>query len=80
MRVKSDTATDLEDIQRRLRNLSPDRLRVASDFVSYLEERESNEATEELLRISGLESLFSEAVRDLETEGSVRFEDIRRDL
>ncbi|MBE2201486.1 MAG: hypothetical protein IAE79_22935, partial [Anaerolinea sp.] len=29
----------------RLRHLSLDRLRVANDFLAYLEEREENEAT-----------------------------------
>ncbi len=40
--------------QQRLESLSPERLRVAVDFLAYLEERESNDATEELLRIPGL--------------------------
>lgn len=31
--------------------LSPERLRVAVDFLAYLAERESQEATEELLKI-----------------------------
>jgi len=31
--------------------LSPERLRVAADFLAYLDERESNDATEELLSI-----------------------------
>jgi len=40
---------------RRLESLSPARLQVADDFLAYLQERESNEATEELLRIPGPE-------------------------
>ena len=39
---------------RRIENLSPDRLRVADDFLSYLEECENAEATSELLEISEL--------------------------
>ena len=39
----------------RLKSLSPERLKVAADFLAYLEERESNEATEELWGIPGLE-------------------------
>ena len=44
----------------RLKSLSPERLKVAIDFLAYLEERESNEATEELLRIPGLEEELKE--------------------
>lgn len=39
----------------RFKSLSPERLKVAIDFLAYLQERECNEATEELLRIPGLE-------------------------
>ncbi len=39
--------------KRRIDSLSEGRLRVADDFLAYLQERESNEATEELLRIPG---------------------------
>ena len=45
----------LKELERRLRALSLERLRVASDFLAYLEDRESAEATEELLRIAGFE-------------------------
>ena len=41
----------LQETERRLRRLSSDRLRVASDFLAYLEDRESSEATAELLAI-----------------------------
>ena len=45
----------------RLKSLSPERLRVAVDFLAYLEERESNEATDELLRIPGLKEELQKA-------------------
>jgi hypothetical protein len=37
------------EASKRLRNLSPERLRVANDFLAYLQEREESEATRELL-------------------------------
>ncbi len=44
-------------------DVSPQRLAVALDFLPYLAERESNEATEELLRIPGLLAAFKKAKR-----------------
>ncbi len=40
--------------KRRIERLSADRLHVADDFLAYLEKRESNRATDELLEIPGL--------------------------
>lgn len=37
-----------------LKQLSPERLQVAADFVAYLANTESEAATQELLEISGL--------------------------
>lgn len=70
----------LTEAERRLRRLSPERLRVASDFLAYLEERESSEATQELLNIPGFEEAFRRAVQQAEEGQIVRFEDIRREL
>ena len=70
----------LEEARKRLERLSPDRLRVASDFLAYLEEREQSEATEELLQIPGFEDAFHRAVQQVEEGQVVRFEDIQRDV
>ena len=70
----------LEEARKRLERLSPDRLRVASDFLAYLEEREQSEATEELLKIPGFEDAFHRAVQQVEEGQIVRFEDIQRDV
>jgi hypothetical protein len=69
----------LTEAERRLRSLSPERLRVANDFLAYLQEREENEATAELLSIPGFEAAFQHAVQQAESGEVVRFEDIRRD-
>ncbi len=70
----------LAEAERRLRGLSPERLRVASDFLAYLQEREENEATAELLNIPGFEEAFQRAAEQAESGDVVRFEDIRRDV
>ncbi|MFN3762471.1 MAG: hypothetical protein ACK4WK_04620 [Anaerolineae bacterium] len=68
----------LKEVERRLRTLSIERLQVARDFLAYLEERESAEATEELLRMSGFEEALAQALRQAEKGEIVRFEDVRR--
>ncbi|MBM3189703.1 MAG: hypothetical protein FJZ90_13380 [Chloroflexi bacterium] len=70
----------LSEAQERLRNLSPERLRVASDFLAYLQEREENEATEELLAIPGLGAALQRAIEQAEHGDTVRLADIRRDV
>jgi len=76
----ADATRMLEDARQRLERLSRDRLRVASDFLAYLDEREESEATEELLSIPGFEDAFRRAVRQVEEKQIVCLEDIRRDV
>ncbi|MBX3059288.1 MAG: hypothetical protein KF770_22695 [Anaerolineae bacterium] len=64
--------------QTRLRHLSLERLRVANDFLAYLEEREENEATVELLNIEGFAEAFTEAQTQVENGDLVSFNTIRR--
>ncbi len=70
----------IQQAENRLRQLSPERLRVAIDFLAYLQEREENEATEELMNIPGLEEAFREAVQEADAGEVVSFEAIRRDV
>ena len=53
------------DLQKRVRarldRLSEERLRVADDFLAYLAELESAEATGELLRMPGMTDAIREA-------------------
>ena len=72
--------TILTEAEYRLRSLSRERLRVANDFLAYLQEREENEATAELLRVPGFEAAFLRAVEQVAGGKVVRFEDIRRDV
>ncbi len=59
------SATELRrQVKRRIEKLSTAKLRVADDFIAYLEERESSEATDELLDIPG----FAESLAGAEQE------------
>jgi len=79
-RSHTDTETMLIEAQSRLRSLSPERLRVANDFLAYLQEREEDEATAELLNIPGFEEAFRRGVEQADSGDVVRFEDVRRDV
>ena len=74
-------AEDLHTVQKIetiLQGLSPERLRVAADFMAYLDERESNDATEELLSIPNFLEDYQEALQDFENGDVVSFRSIRR--
>jgi len=64
----------------RIKSLSPERLQVAADFLAYLEERESNLATEELLRIPGFVGAFQRAKKEIAKGKSVDWRKVRRDV
>jgi len=70
----------LFEAQNRLRSLSPERLRVANDFLAYLQEREESEATAELLAIPGFEKACQRAIEQAENGDTVSLEAIRRDV
>jgi len=75
-----NTGAILTETERRLRSLWPERLRVANDFLAYLQEREENQATAELLSIPGFEAAFQHAVEQADSGDVVRLEDIGRDV
>jgi len=75
-----ETSTVLTEAERRLRSLSLERLWVANDFLAYLQDREQNQATAELLNIPDFEMAFRRAVEQADAGDVVRFEDIRRDV
>ena len=70
----------LAEAEQRLKTLSPGRLRTANDFLAYLQEREENEATAELLRISGFQEVFQKALVQVKEGDVVRFDDVRSDV
>jgi hypothetical protein len=60
----------LQAAKNSLESLPPEQLKVAAEFLRYLEERASDQATEELLKIPGLLEDLAEAERDI-AEGQV---------
>lgn len=60
--------------------LSPERLRVAADFLAYLAERESNEATEELLEIPGFLEAFDRGKQEVAAGRVTDWRKVRNDV
>lgn len=71
----SPTTVMLRRAKKRLETLSPERLRVADDFLAHLEDQESNEASEELLAIPGFLGRLAVAEQEVQ-EGRLTFEEL----
>ncbi len=69
-----------EQVESYINQLSEEKLLVAADFLSYLVEREDNEATEELLNIVGFENDLKEAEKQAAAGDLVSFKTIRRNV
>lgn len=80
MELTQEDIKILQEAEMRLRRLSPEKLRVVSDFLAELEETEQNEATTELLNIPGFEKSLREAIMQAEAGEVVPFDSIRRDV
>ena len=68
----------LDQTRHQLESLSPERLRVAADFLGYLESRESEEATAELLAVPGLLDDLRRAEEDFAAGRMTPVEELRR--
>jgi hypothetical protein len=68
----------LRRAKRRLDVLSPERLRVADDFLAYLEERESAEATVELLALPGFRHALEVAEAEIASGEMIAVEQLRQ--
>jgi hypothetical protein len=80
MEAVAENLYTVQKIESILQRLSPERLRVAADFLAYLDERESNDATEELLSIPNFMKDYQDAMQDIERGDVVSFESIRRNV
>ena len=58
-------------ISRRIRALSEDRLRVADDFLAYLQDRQDSPETRELLALPGFRSALRRAERQADAGETV---------
>jgi hypothetical protein len=65
-------------VKQYIEQLSPERLRVAADFLAYLAERENNEATQELLEIPGFVEAFEKAKQNVAARKVTRVDQLRR--
>lgn len=69
-----------QEINQYLDRLSSDRLQLVADFLAYLADKESEEATQELLDIPGFIESFERGKNDI-TEGRVaNWRTIRSDV
>ena len=66
--------------KRRIEGLSAERLWVANDFLAYLEERESEQATAELLNLPRFREQFEQAKQEQATKHAVNWRKIRDDV
>ncbi|MBD2187531.1 hypothetical protein [Pseudanabaena mucicola] len=78
MEAVAEDLYTVQKIEAILQRLSPERLRVVADFLAYLDERESNDATEELLSIPNFLEDYQEALQEVERDDVVSFKSIRR--
>jgi hypothetical protein len=69
----------LSEAESRLRQLSPERLRVAAAFLTYLQETAASEVTEELLSIPGFAASFSKTEDSKEKLGDTTSDGIAED-
>lgn len=76
--MQMTTTQLLQAAKESLESLPPEQLKVAAEFLKYLEERASDEATEELLKIPGLLEDLEEAERDIAEGRTTPYEKLRR--
>ncbi|MBE0411809.1 MAG: hypothetical protein IBX69_18940 [Anaerolineales bacterium] len=80
MQSQLDKEKLIKKAEGRLRRLSREKLRVAEDFLAYLEEKEETIATQELLNIPDFEERFQQAAQQAKSGKITRLDDIRRDV
>jgi hypothetical protein len=75
------TTTELRQFAKEtLESLPPEQLKVAAEFLRYLDERASVEATEELLKIPGILDDMAEAERDIAEGRTKNWRELRTDV
>lgn len=67
-----------QSAQQTLKGLPAAQLKVASEFLRYLDERASQEATEELLRIPGILESLERAEQDVAEGRTTPVEKLKR--
>lgn len=74
------TAELRKNAKDRLDSLPPDKVRVAAEFLEYLETAASRDATEELLKIPGILEDVEEASEQIKKEAGKNWREARQDV
>lgn len=69
-----------QQINQHLEQLSSDRLQLVADFLAYLADKESEEATQELLDIPGFLESFERGKKDISEGGVANWRTLRTDV
>jgi hypothetical protein len=69
-----------QQIDQYLEQLSSDRLQLVAEFLAYLADKESEEATQELLNISGFIESFERGKKDIAEGRLANWRTIRSDV
>ncbi|MEA5511594.1 hypothetical protein VB715_17610 [Crocosphaera sp. UHCC 0190] len=80
MNSTSENTPLLEKAHNYLNQLSSKKLRLGVNFLAYLQEKEEEEATQELLSIPDFEQELKEAEEQIAIGEVVSFNSIRRDV
>ncbi len=75
-----NTAEIREQINQHLDRLSSDRLQLVAEFLAYLADKESEEATQELLDIPGFIESFERGKKDIAQGRIANWRTIRSDV
>lgn len=75
-----DTIELRQQVKEYIEQLSPERLRVAADFLAYLADKESEEATQELLNIPGFLEAFERGKKDIAVGNVVNWREVIKDV
>jgi hypothetical protein len=78
--IPMTTVELLEQTKQELQSLPAKQLRVAAEFIRFLNEAASDEATAELLRIPGIFEDLAEAEREFAAGGGVPWREVRDDV
>jgi hypothetical protein len=73
-----DTIELRQQVKEYIEQLSPEHLRVAADFLAYLADKESEEATQELLNIPGFVEAFEKAKKNMAAGNLTNWRELRR--
>jgi hypothetical protein len=79
--IKNMNSTEIrQQINQHLDRLSSDRLQLVAEFLAYLADKESEEATQELLDIPGFIESFERGKKDIAEGRVTNWRTIRSDV